>query len=180
MVSEQHLIWIDCEMTGLNVARDVILEVACLITDNNLQLVAHGPSLVIHQSDETLSGMNDWCKKQHALSGLIEDVRTSCVTLEQAEQELLNFVKRYCKPETSPLCGNTVYQDRIFLRKYMATFDAFAHYRLIDISTIKELARRWYPDNSKAWYTKPEVHRAMNDIEASVEELKWYREYFFK
>ena len=179
MLSARYLIWIDLEMTGLDPAHDVILEIATIITDNQLTIIAKGPSLVIHHSHETLARMNEWNIKQHTASGLIEQVHASPISLAEAEKQTLHFVQQWCIPQTAPLCGNTVYQDRSFLQAYMPHLNLFAHYRLIDVSTIKELVNRWYPYSPHAHYKKKEAHRALDDIYASVEELNHYRTYFF-
>lgn len=174
------LVWIDLEMTGLDPNKDSILEIATLITDNNLGLIAKGPELVIHQSNTVLEAMNDWCKKQHGKTGLTEAVRASTISLEEAERQTLEFIQTYCKKESSPLCGNTVYQDRAFLRKYMPKIDQFLHYRIVDTSSVKELVKRWYPKDPLTEFKKSDTHRALADIQESVNELKQYRDAFFK
>ncbi len=180
MISENHLIWIDLEMTGLHLdSGDRILEIATVITNNQLEVIAEGPSLVIHQPEDLLKKMDAWNTKYHTKSGLVNAVLHSTISLEQAEHETLEFIKQYCLPHKSPLCGNTVYQDRAFLRRYMPSIDEFAHYRLVDVSTIKELVRRWYPNNPHIRYKKTETHRALPDIYTSIAELEHYRIYFF-
>lgn len=174
------LVWIDLEMTGLKPENDMILEIATLITNNKLELIAKGPEFIIHQSDVVLETMNDWCKKQHSKTGLTQAVRDSIVSLAQAEQQTLEFIQLYCKKETSPLCGNTVYQDRAFLRKHMPKIDQFLHYRIIDVSSIKELVKRWYPKDPLTEFKKSDTHRALTDIQESVNELKQYHDAFFK
>ena len=174
------LVWIDLEMTGLEPEKDMILEIATLITDNSLEIVAKGPELIIHQSDVVLGSMNDWCKKQHGKTGLSEAVRASTISLEQAEQQTLEFIQKYCKKQTSPLCGNTIYQDRAFLHKHMPKIDQFLHYRIIDVSSVKELVKRWYPQHPLIEFKKSDTHRALADIQESVSELKQYRDAFFK
>ncbi len=176
MISDRYLVWVDLEMTGLNVVQDTILEIATLITDNELNLIAQGPELVIHHDATIVNHMDDWNVNQHTKSGLLEKAFNSTVTLEEANRQTLEFIKSYCKERSAPLCGNSVYQDRIFLRKYMPSIDKFLHYRIIDISSVKELARRWY----NLEFKKPENHRALEDIKASVEELKFYRVNCFK
>lgn len=174
------LVWIDLEMTGLEPEKDSILEIATLITDNKLELIAKGPELIIHQSDLVLNTMNDWCKKQHGKTGLTESVRASTISLQEAERQTLEFIQTYCKKETSPLCGNTIYQDRAFLRKHMPKIDQFLHYRIIDVSSVKELVKRWYPKDPLTEFKKSDTHRALADIQESVSELKQYRDAFFK
>jgi len=177
---EQNLIWIDLEMTGLNPDKDVILEIVSMVTDARLNIIEEGPSFIIHQPDEVLTGMNEWSKEQHALSGLTNAVRSSTTSVEQAEKETLAFLRKHCIPETSPLCGNSVWQDRAFMRKYMPHLVAFFHYRLIDVSSFKEIVTRWYPDSPHAEFEKKDAHRALDDTRESIEELRHYRKYFFK
>ncbi|MFI4937693.1 MAG: oligoribonuclease [Candidatus Berkiellales bacterium] len=172
------LIWIDLEMTGLDTQNDHILEIATLITDSQLNIIAEGPNLVIHQSDTILNKMDVWNTKQHQQSGLTPKVRASVTTLEQAQTETLNFIKKYVEPKTSPMCGNTVCQDRRFLSRLMPTLEAYFHYRHIDVSTVKELARLWAPDMFKGM-NKESKHRALDDIKESIEELRYYRDRFF-
>lgn len=170
-----HLIWIDLEMTGLNPAHDRIIEIATLVTDNALNIIAEGPTLTIHQSDELLNGMDEWNTKHHGQSGLTDRVRASNVTETHAEAETIAFLARYLKPGESPMCGNSIYNDRIFLARYMPTLERFCHYRNIDVSTVKELARRWKPELA---FKKQSTHRALDDIRESIAELKFYRERF--
>lgn len=179
MISDNYLIWIDLEMTGLNSERDVIVEIATIITDNSLTVIAEGPSCIIYQPENILAGMDEWPRKQHTKSGLLDKIRSSQTTLKKAEHETLEFVRAHCTPQTAPLCGNSVYQDRAFLRKYMPTLNAFTHYRLIDVSSIKELVRRWYPNNTQAQFKKTDSHRALTDIQESIAELRHYKKYFF-
>jgi oligoribonuclease len=174
------LIWLDLEMTGLDPARDTILEIATVITDNNLNIITQGPSFAIHQSDEILNLMDAWNVEQHTSSGLIEKVRKSTITLAEAEQQTLHFLKEWCAAQSSPLCGNTIYQDRAFLRAHMPQLNDFFHYRLIDVSTVKELVQRWYPPHPQAFYIKKDVHRALDDVYAAIDELKHYRTHFFQ
>ncbi len=176
---EQSLVWIDLEMTGLIPEHDRILEVAVVITDNNLNVIAEGPSFAVHQSDAILGMMNEWCMHQHTRSGLVEMVKKSTITEYQAEQIVLDFIKTHCQPEKAVLCGNSIYQDRSFLRHWMPAIPAYLHYRIIDVSSVKELVRRWYPASAQAWYKKPETHRALADVYASIDELKHYKNYFF-
>lgn len=179
MQSDNYLFWLDLEMTGLNHRVDKILEIASLITNNNLEVIAIGPHLVIHQTNEALEAMDDWNKEHHGASGLISLVQQSTITVQDAANATLEFMQAYCKPKSAPLCGNTIYQDRAFLKIHMVEVDQFLHYRNIDVSSVKELVRRWYPTHSGRYFKKPERHRAAEDVMASVEELKYYRTHFF-
>lgn len=171
-----HLIWIDLEMTGLNPEHDRIIELAVLITDNQLNIIAEGPAFAIHQNEALLESMDEWNTKHHNASGLVERVRQSSMTEAQAEEEVIAFLAHYLKLGESPLCGNSIHQDRIFLTRYMPKLEKFCHYRNLDVSTVKELARRWKPELS---FKKKSTHRALDDIQESIEELKFYREHFF-
>lgn len=171
-----YLIWIDLEMTGLNPDQDTIIEIATLITDSHLNIVAEGPVLAIHHGEEILAGMDDWNKQQHGQSGLIQRVRNSTMTLALAEQLTLAFIQQYVPPNTSPICGNTICQDRRFLFRYMPQLETYFHYRHLDVSTLKELAKRWKPQLPE--FNKQSKHLALNDIYDSIEELKYYREHF--
>ena len=175
-----HIVWVDLEMSGLNIDKEHILEMACLITDKDLNIVAEGPELIIHQSDVVLDGMDDWCKKNHGESGLVDAVKSSNISIEQAEQQMLEFVQANVPKGLCPLAGNSIHVDRIFLNKYMKNFLGHLHYRIIDVSTIKELSKRWYPDEDAQKPVKKFAHRALDDIKESIEELKYYREYLFK
>ncbi len=177
--SEKHLVWIDMEMSGLDPDREDVLEIATLITDNHLEIVAEGPSLVIQQPREVLDAMDEWNTKHHNASGLVERVLASEISVAEAERQTLSFVRRYCVARVSPLCGNSVYQDRRFLARYMPKLEAFLHYRNIDVSTVKELARRWYPKCPPP-PEKKHAHLALDDIRESVEELRFYREQYFR
>jgi oligoribonuclease len=179
MHTDNNLVWIDLEMTGLEVKKDVILEIACIITDANLNMIAEGPSLVIHQLEALLAAMEAWPKKQHTQSGLIERVRMSSITTEQAEEQIVNFIKKYCSPGTALLAGNSVWQDRIFLHAYMPHILRCLHYRIIDVTSIKELVAHWYPDDPHVKFEKKDTHRALQDIHESIAELKHFRKYFF-
>ena len=172
-----HLIWIDLEMTGLDPDDGVILEIASIVTDSTLNIVAEGPNIAIKHPESTLLGMEAWSRSHHDASGLLERVRTASYDCQKAEQASLKFLSLHCKPGESPLCGNSVWQDRRFLIKHMPALEAFLHYRNIDVSTIKELVRRWYP--SLPPYKKKKVHRALSDIKESIKELKYYREKVF-
>ncbi len=174
----KYLIWIDLEMTGLDTVNDTIIEIATLLTDNDLNEVAEGPVLAIHVSEETLAGMDEWNTKQHTKSGLVQRVRESRVTLEEAERATLEFLKGYLPERASPMCGNSICQDRRFLARQMPRLEAFFHYRNLDVSTLKELARRWAPEVAKR-FKKDTQHRALDDIRESIAELKHYREHLF-
>ena len=174
---DSHLVWMDLEMTGLDAETDVILEIATVITDAELNPVAEGPALAIHRDAETLAAMDQWNTEHHAASGLVERVRRSEVSETEAEAVTLAFVERHCAPQTAPLCGNTVWQDRRFLRRYMPVLNAYLHYRIVDVSTVKELARRWHPQLYEG-FKKKNAHRALDDIRESIAELKFYRERF--
>ena len=175
--NEFRLVWLDMEMTGLNPEVERIIEVAVVVTEPDLTIVAEGPVLVIHQSDDILNAMDKWNKGTHGKSGLIEKVKASTLTEAQAEDELINFLKQHVPAGKSPLCGNTVSQDRRFMYKYMPKFEQFFHYRTIDVSTLKELARRWRPELLKG-FEKRSKHEALADIHESIDELKYYREHF--
>jgi oligoribonuclease len=174
-----NLIWIDLEMTGLNTQTDYIIEIATIITDSQLNVLAEGPVLAIHQSDEVLATMNSWNQKQHGGSGLVERIKASTITEAQAEAETLEFIKQFVLPQKSPMCGNSICQDRRFLARCMPALEAYFHYRNLDVSTVKELALRWVPKIAAA-IKKESTHLALADIRDSIDELRYYREYFFK
>lgn len=173
-----NLIWIDLEMTGLDPNNDFIIEIATLVTDANLTIIAEGPNLAIHQPDEILNKMDDWNTNQHRKSGLTERVKQSTITIEQAEEQTLTFLKQHVGAKASPICGNTVCQDRRFLSRWMPKLEAYFHYRHLDVSTVKELARRWAPETFKG-LKKESKHLALDDIKESIEELRYYRDRFF-
>jgi oligoribonuclease len=177
--NDQNLIWLDCEMTGLDPDTERLLEIAVIVTGPNLEPRIEGPVLVIHQSDALLDKMDSWNKGTHGKSGLIDKVKASTISEADAEAEILAFLKKYVPKATSPLCGNTISQDRRFLVKYMPKLDAFFHYRNIDVSTFKELAKRWKPDVYKA-FKKQQKHTALADVHESIDELVHYREHFLK
>ena len=177
--NENHLVWLDMEMTGLDPEKERIIEVAIVVTDSQLVTVAEAPVLVVHQSDELLDGMDAWNKGTHGRSGLIDKVRASTLTEEQAESTLLDFLAQYVPPGKSPLCGNTISQDRRFMVRYMPRLEAYFHYRNLDVSTLKELCRRWKPEIYKG-FEKKSRHEALADIYESIDELKYYREHFLK
>ena len=173
-----RLVWIDLEMTGLNPETSVILEIAAVVTDGSLTTVSEGPDLAIHYPDKILQDIEPWSKRQHESSGLMERVRASSVDCSKAEKTVLAFLSKHCKKGESPLCGNSIWQDRRFLIKYMPKLEAFFHYRNIDVSSIKELATRWYP--SLPMYKKNKAHLALSDIHESISELRYYREKVFR
>jgi oligoribonuclease len=177
--NEFNLIWVDLEMTGLEPDTDRIIEVAVVVTDMHLNTIAEGPVFAIHQSDDTLDKMDAWNKGTHGRSGLIDRVRASTVNEEQAEAALIAFLKQFVPAGKSPMCGNTICQDRRFMARTMPKLEAFFHYRNLDVSTLKELCRRWKPE-LVAGFKKHQKHTALADIIESVEELKYYREHFIK
>ncbi|MFC3700780.1 oligoribonuclease [Reinekea marina] len=177
MDKKTNLIWIDLEMSGLKPETDHILEIATLVTDKDLNIIAEGPELVIHQPDSVLDAMDEWCTTHHGESGLTAKVQQSSISVEVAAQQTLDFVKEWVDQGASPLCGNSIWQDRRFLIKYMPDLDAYFHYRNIDVSTLKELAARWNPEILKG-FQKKGSHRALDDIIESIEELKYYRKHF--
>ena len=177
--SDQNLVWLDCEMTGLNPETERILEIAVIVTDAQLQCRVEGPVLVIHQSDALLDAMDAWNKGTHGKSGLIDKVRASTTTEEAAQAELLAFLRRYVPAQASPLCGNTISQDRRFLVRYLPQLEAFLHYRNIDVSTLKELAKRWRPQVHAA-FKKQQRHTALADVHESIDELLHYRAHFLR
>ena len=178
MARSDNLVWMDLEMTGLDPDRDGIIEIATIITGADLQVLAEGPSLVIHQSDELLDTMDEWNTTHHGESGLTERVRQSDLSVRDAEERTLDFIKMYTEQNSSPLCGNTIGQDRRFLYKYMPELSSWLHYRNVDVSSIKELVKRWYPEEMHA-AVKASSHRALDDIRGSIEELRWYRDVIF-
>ena len=174
-----NLVWIDLEMTGLDPERDVILEMATIVTDGDLNVIAEGPEIAIAHPETQLATMDEWNVTHHTASGLLERVRTIGISTVEAEAMTLAFLERYVDKGQSPLCGNTIWQDRRFLVRYMPTLEAFLHYRMIDVSTVKELARRWSPDLLSG-FTKENQHLALADIRESIAELLYYRAGFFK
>ncbi|WP_353153906.1 oligoribonuclease [Pollutimonas bauzanensis] len=178
-VNEQRLVWLDMEMTGLDPEKERIIEVAVVITEPDLTFVAEGPVLVIHQSQELLDAMDKWNQSTHSKSGLIEKVKASTLTEAQAEEQLLAFLAQHVPAGKSPMCGNTIGQDRRFMVKYMPKLEEYFHYRNLDVSTLKELSLRWKPEIYKS-FVKKSRHEALADIYESIEELKHYREHFIK
>ncbi len=176
---KSYLIWLDMEMSGLNPDSDRILELAVVITDASLQTVAESPVLVVHQSDAVLDGMDAWNKGTHGKSGLIDKVKASTLSDADAEAQMLAFIKQYVPERTSPMCGNSICQDRRFMARYMSKLEAWFHYRNLDVSTLKELAARWRPE-LKDGFKKANNHTALADIYESIEELKYYREHFIR
>jgi oligoribonuclease len=179
MNDADNLIWIDLEMTGLDPGRDRIIEIATVVTDKQLNLLAEGPVMAIHQDGATLDGMDEWNTRQHGKSGLTERVRQSRVTEREAELATLAFLARHAQPGASPMCGNSICQDRRFLARWMPELERFFHYRNLDVSTLKELARRWAPEMA-AGFRKESTHLALQDIRDSIEELRFYREQLFR
>lgn len=175
-VDAQNLIWIDLEMTGLEPESDVIIEIATVVTDANLNVLAKGPSLVINQPDTILNGMDEWCTTQHGGSGLTQRVKDSTVTTRQAEQATLDFLAQWVPEGKSPICGNSIGQDRRFLVRYMPRLEAYFMYRNLDVSTLKELAKRWQPTVADG-VVKKGSHLAMDDVLDSISEMKYYREH---
>jgi oligoribonuclease len=172
-----NLVWLDMEMTGLNPDGDRIIELAMVVTNSELELVAESPSWVVHQSDETLAAMDEWNQKTHGRSGLIDKVKASTMSDADVEAAALEFLKKYSSKGHSPMCGNSICQDRRFMARHMPTLEAFFHYRNVDVSTLKELCRRWRPELI-AGFKKHQLHTALADIRESVEELRYYRQHF--
>ena len=175
-----NLIWIDLEMTGLDTFNDRIIEIATIMTDAQLNILAEGPVLAIHQSDEVLSGMDEWNTRQHGQSGLVERVRKSTLDEAEAERQTIEFLSEYVPEGASPMCGNSICQDRRFMARCMPKLEAFFHYRNLDVSSIKELMKRWAPPNVLSGFKKGGSHLAMDDTRDSIRELRFYREAFFK
>lgn len=176
---KDRLVWLDLEMTGLDPKKCTILEIGAVITDSQLNVIAEGPAIAIRHSERTLKGMEPWSRFHHKKSGLTQACRESKVPLKAAEKMVLDFIKAHCKERTAPLCGNTIWQDRRFLVKYMPKLESYLHYRVIDVSSIKELASRWYPESHKMPRQKNQTHRVADDIRESIEELRHYRRKVF-
>lgn len=178
-IDKNNLIWIDLEMTGLDRNKDYIIEIATIVTDSDLNILAEGPSLAIHQSDEIMDGMDEWNTNQHGKSGLTSRVKASVLTERDVELQTIAFLKEYVPAGVSPMCGNSIGQDRAFLYRCMPELEEFFHYRNLDVSTIKELTRRWAPSVFDG-FVKESSHLAMDDIKDSINELKYYRENFIR
>lgn len=172
------MVWMDMEMSGLDPDSNKILEVAVIITDPELNVIAEGPSLIVKQSDEELSNMDEWNTLHHEKSGLTQKVKASKISQSEAEEQLLEFISKWCEPNTAVLAGNSIHQDKAFLHRYMPKVDNYLHYRIIDVTSIRKLANYWYPDVKP--FKKQDSHRALDDIKESIEELKYYRENVFK
>jgi len=177
--NDNNLVWLDCEMSGLDPERERLLEIAIVVTGPNLTPRIEGPVVVVHQSDALLAGMDAWNKGTHGKSGLIDKVKSSVVTEAQAEELLIDFMKKYVSKGVAPMCGNTIGQDRRFLLKYMPRFEAWFHYRNLDVSTLKELSKRWKPEVYNS-FKKQQSHTALADVHESIDELAHYREHFLK
>ncbi len=174
-----RLVWIDLEMSGLDVSRERILEIATIVTDGQLEVIAEGPELVVHQSDALLDAMDDWNRQHHGASGLTDRVRASAISEEEAERLTVEFVSQHVAKRSAPLAGNSVHQDRLFLARYMPSLEGYLHYRNVDVSTVKELVRRWSPNAFEARPMKKGSHRALDDIRESIDELRYYRRAVF-
>lgn len=179
MQKSKYLVWLDLEMTGLDPKKCKILEIGAVVTDSELNIIAEGPCVAIHHGEKVLSGMESWSRYHHKKSGLTDECRASRISLKKAETMVLDFVKNFCKQKTAPLCGNTIWQDRRFLVKYMPKLESYLHYRVIDVSSIKELVERWYSMDHKAPRKKSQSHRVREDILESIEELRFYRSKVF-
>ncbi|HRL92036.1 MAG TPA: oligoribonuclease [Pseudomonas sp.] len=179
MQSPQNLIWIDLEMTGLEPEHDVIIEMATIVTDSDLNILATGPVIAVHHSDALLAGMDEWNTRTHGESGLTQRVRDSKISTAEAEAQTIAFLEQWVPKGKSPICGNSIGQDRRFLCRYMPTLEAFFHYRNLDVSTLKILAERWAPQ-IKEGFQKKGTHQALDDIRESIAELQYYREHFIK
>ncbi|HEV2916423.1 MAG TPA: oligoribonuclease [Candidatus Babeliales bacterium] len=177
MINEHNVLWLDLEMTGTNPEKDHIIQIAAIVTDQNLQFKAEGPEIVIHQPKEHMQTMSPEVCALHTNSGLLNRVYESKISVEFAEREIIAFAKRYCIAGATILCGNSIWVDRTFIKRYMPFFDQLLHYRMIDVSTIKELVARWYPDKPK--FEKKKQHTALSDIYESIEELRYYRKTYF-
>jgi oligoribonuclease len=177
--NDNNLVWLDCEMSGLDPEKERLLEIAIVVTDPDLMLRVEGPVLVIHQSNELLAGMDAWNKGTHGKSGLIDKVKASTLTEAQADEQLIEFIKKYVSKGVAPMCGNTIGQDRRFLLKYLPKLEAWFHYRNLDVSTLKELSKRWKPE-VYASFKKQQSHTALADVHESIDELAHYREHFLK
>ena len=178
-MAKQNLIWIDLEMTGLSPTQDRIIEIATVVTDTDLNIIAEGPCLAISQSDTLLDGMDEWNTRQHTKSGLVERVKSSNISERAAELQTIEFLQQHVKKGSSPMCGNSICQDRRFLANYMPELEKYFHYRHLDVSTLKELTKFWYPSKLDG-FTKKSEHLALSDIKDSIDELRYYRQAIFK
>lgn len=176
--SNRYLFWVDLEMTGLDEERDHIIEIASIVTDSDLNIVAEGPVIAIHQPQTVLDLMDDWNQNTHGQSGLIDRIKASDIDLATAETMTYEFLSQWIIEKSSPLCGNSIGTDRRFLKKYMSQIDNYLHYRNVDVSSFKEMIKRWYPEGQS--YAKQNTHKALDDIRESIEELKFYRENYIK
>jgi oligoribonuclease len=179
MQDPKSLVWMDMEMTGLDPEKDLIIEIATVITDSSLKIIAEGPSLAVHQPDQVLDTMDPWCRDHHGASGLTQRVRDSKISVKEAQDQTLVFIQRFCPEKATPLCGSSIHQDRRFLVRYMPRIHEYLHYRMIDVSSVKELVSRWYPFGPRR-PAKAKNHLAMEDIKESIAELAFYREHYFK
>ena len=177
MMDASNLVWLDLEMTGLDADKERIIEAAMIVTDTNLNILAQSPIWVVHQSDALLAAMDEWNTATHTRTGLVERVKVSDLSEAEAEAQMLAFMSQYVPEKTSPMCGNSVHQDRRFMQKYMPQLEAYFHYRNLDVSTLKELAKRWHPEVAKG-VVKKGAHQALADIEESIEEMRHYRDHF--
>ena len=177
--NKENLVWIDLEMTGLDPMSDCIIEIATIVTDKNLEEIAVGPVLAIYQEEAVMQSMDEWNTKQHGKSGLTERVKNSSISAADAEKTTLDFLQQHVPANSSPMCGNSICQDRRFMARLMPELEGYFHYRNLDVSTLKELAQRWYPEVAKG-FTKESKHLALDDIRDSIEELKYYREHVLK
>jgi len=176
--SNNYLVWMDLEMTGLDVNTDTIIEIATIITDEDLNIIDNGPNLAIFQPDDILNKMDDWNTEQHTKSGLLERVKKSKLSIRDAEKLTLSFIEKYCEKKNAPLCGNSIGHDKTFLRKYMPEIVDYLHYRIVDVSSFKEMIKRWYPKRYSK-FEKKEMHLALDDIKESIGEMKYYKAKFF-
>ncbi|UOO88335.1 oligoribonuclease [Vitreoscilla massiliensis] len=179
MMDASNLVWLDLEMTGLDADKERIIEAAMIVTDTNLNILAQSPVLVVHQSDALLAAMDEWNTATHTRTGLVERVKASTLSEADVEAQLLAFMAEYVPEKASPMCGNSVHQDRRFMQKYMPKLEAYFHYRNLDVSTLKELAKRWHPEVAKG-VVKKGAHQALADIEESIEEMRHYRDHFLR